>query len=73
MPVQSLAVGQLVAATAQPVVPEEEEASGASAAVSEVASGTEARLGGVPGRGSNLANLTTSTMFRIQVSTRKNL
>jgi hypothetical protein len=70
MPAQSLAGCQPVAATARKAVAEEEEASGASAVISAVASGTEARLGDVPGRGSNLANLTPSKqMLPIQVCT----
>ncbi len=75
MPAQSLAGGQLVAAMARQVVTEEEEASpsGASAAVSVVASGTEARLGGVPGRGFNLANLTPSNKVFGSKSLPKNL
>ncbi len=58
-----------MAAMARQAVAEEEAASVVSA-VAAKASGTEARLGGVPGRGFNLANLTPSKqMLRIQVST----
>ncbi len=69
MPAQSPAGCQPAVATARQAVAEEEEASGASTVASAVASGTEARLGGVPARGSNLANLIPSKqVFRIQLS-----
>ncbi len=71
MPVQSLAGGQPEAAMAHLVVPEEEEASRASAVVSAAASGTEARLGGVPRRGSNLATSQPQQCFGSKSQSKK--